>query len=269
LVDTKSWNELKDITQKKILDYLAAGRIGLLFMGVEKGDAIKKLDYLDIRSSREMILEETNIKITQNEPPEGLRKIRTNNFTSAAIRKYGLGSLGIMTIPETYRFILGDESTTYQNLWAKIFSELYISPSEDIVFKNAKWNWENEDLQINIYSRTDLDESGLLNSATEIPMKKTKEQTGMYSATVRSNPGWNNLSVNGNKNIHRFYTHSSNSWQAMKQSHLHQINQAAASQTRNIVKKENHKTEELPFYWGLLISLIGLGSLWLHERIFA
>ncbi len=269
LIDTKSWNDLKETAQQLILNYVAAGRIGLLLMDIKKGDILKRLNYVKISDEQEIILDNSNIKISQTDIPKGFRGINANKIKPAAIRSYGLGSIGVMTIPETYRFILANENTIYQNLWAKIFSELYIAPSEDVVFKSPKWNWGNADCQINIYSRSDIEETGVLNATTEIHISKTKDQVGMYSASVKPNDGWNTFQINANKSIHKFYSHTDNSWQAMKQAQLHSMNLATTSEIRNIPPKENHETQELPFYWGLILSLLGLGSLWLHERIYS
>ena len=268
LIDTKSWNDLKETEQSLILNYVTAGRVGLLFIGIEKGDTVEKLANLKIDSEQEIVVENSNTKITQSKISKGYRSLRFNKFMPAAIRNYGLGTIAVMTIPETYRFLLADDNTSYQNIWAKIFSELYIAPSEEVIFKSPTWNWENEDVNINIYANKNIEEQASLNSAIQVPIYETKDQIGMYAATVRSNAGWNRLSINADKYVHRFYTHPSNSWHAIKQSHLHSINHTAAKAQRAISKRENHTSKELPFYWGLIISLIGFGGLWMHERIY-
>jgi len=269
LVDAISWNGLKVEEQNLVLKYVGNGRIGLLFVGLGKGDVISKVKNLSIESEQEILNEDLNVKFSKINTPSGFRKTTYQKLPSAAVRNYGLGNIGLMTINNTNRLILVDQTTTYQNIWANIFSELYIAPSDDIVFKSSKWNWEGEDIDINIYSRKELDKTGLLNGNVEVPITPTQEQNGLFSSRLKSQAGWNNLQLESSNAAHKFYVHPINSWQAMKQAHLHKINHLAASKTKNLPNRFNKETNVFPFYWGLLISLLGFGLLWLHERVFS
>ena len=268
LIDSKSWNDLKDPIQSTVLNQVAAGRIGLLFFGLEKGDVIKKIKNLKIDSEEEIQFNESNLKLSQLNTPRGYKNIRTKNLISAATRDYGLGTIGLMTTSDTYKLILANEDNLYQNIWAAIFSDLYMAPSENIIFKSPLWAWENEDVDINIYTRTEISDKAVLNSEIELPIISTPGQTGMHKVSIKPETGWNTLKEETTQKTHKFFIHPKDSWQAMKQEHIHNINQNAASSIRNIEPKENQIEQDLTFYWGLLISLLGFACLWIHERFY-
>jgi len=150
LMDAVSWNKLKSDQQKLALNYVASGRIGLLIFGLEKGDQLKQIKNSQVVGSVETTLPDYNIKLDQLKLNSSSRNLKFKTVNTAAIKRYGLGSIGIMTVNNTHRFILANENTSYQNIWANIFSELFIEPSDEIVMKSSKWNWEGEKIVIDI-----------------------------------------------------------------------------------------------------------------------
>jgi len=268
MIDASTWNILKSEEQNLTLSFVANGRLGLLFFGLQKGDEVNKIKNFNVVNEEEEVLDKNNgIKLSQINVPEGFRKIESQGLTSAATRSYGLGSIAIMVVNDTYRYILGDQNVAYQNTWAEIFSSLFIAPSENITFRTNAWNWENERTDINIYSQKNINQKGLLNSKTNIDIYKTMGLEGIYHTHIKPTAaGWNTFQLNDHKKTHHFFVHPTNSWQAMKQSHLHNLNIKEAAREKGIPDRQNREGKEVPFYWGLLISILGLGSLWLHER---
>ena len=269
LMDALSWNLLKADQQKLALNYVASGRVGLLFFGLEKGDQLDQIKNSQVINIEEITLPSYNIKLDQLTLNSSARNLKFNSANTALIKRYGLGSIGISTINNTYRFILANQNTEYQNIWANIFSELYIEPSENIVMKSSKWLWEGEDATIDIFSTKELEDRAILNDNQELEIEKTTDLEGLYTAKHKADSGWNTIELKKTKRSHRFFVHADDSWQAMRQSHLHKINTQAANQQRQIREKENINLKPLPFYWGILINLIGFGGLWFHERIYA
>jgi len=100
-------------------------------------------------------------------------------------------------------------------------------------------------------------------------LEKTFNQEGLYYANLKAAAGWNSINLGEINSSYKFFIHDENSFQAMRQAQLHKINTQAAGKPKLLSKRENTKTESLPFYWGLLISLLGFGGLWFHERIYA
>ncbi len=269
MIDAVSWNSLKEEEQSLALNFVANGRLGLLFYGFKTGDKVDNINSLFVTDEKEISLDNSGIKLSQISIPTGYRKIYFQKTTSAATRQYGLGNIGLMAINDSYRFILADQSTAYQNMWATVFSSLYIAPSEDVVFRSGTWNWENEETEVNIFSRKEIEQQGQLNSEQEIAINKTIDQKGMYYARFAATPGWNTFQINGHKKAHKFFVHSNKSWQAMKQSYLHESNRKEAARLKTLATKKQTEQKGIPFYWGLLLSVIGFGSLWLHERIYS
>lgn len=268
VIDVKSWNQLKPDEQKLALNYVASGRIGLLFFGLSEGDQLANINNVKVVDEKEIKLADNDMKLQQILFSGSLNTLKYKSVQTAAIKRYALGNIGFMSINNTHRFILANQNTAYQNIWANVFSELYIQPTEDVVIKSSNWNMEEEELLIDIFSTKAIEDKAILNGNHEMPIQQTSDQEGLYYIPLKTANGWHSIKIESSKSSHRFFVHAVDSWQAKKQSYLHKVNTQAANKPKQLGKRENTITKELPFYWGLLLSLLGFGGLWIHERIY-
>lgn len=268
LTDISSWNSLADKERSNIRSAVRNEGTALIIKPTEdqpKATNLSLPSFIDLQE----------ISWTTTEDPVDLvlyptqskwRSTRQQGHTLLRYRSSGLGFIGMITIDDTYKLVLAAQPTAYQQLWSALFSSLFRDFSTSSRLLHSPWIWAEEQNTISIFTDTPITSPPMLNDTTVLTYISAPFISGLYDIDAYPRPGENTINISDTEQL-PFYAHPQYTWLAVRQAQLSKMNTRAAQRTQGIFEPSLTTTEEISWFWWLLLSLLGLGALWLDERI--
>ena len=259
LIDISSWNKLSRAKRTRINRQIYSEGLGLLLLPEKVGQKAITIDHPNIREYRE---EPSDPSQSHYILSNGWEKILMNNREIGRYQSYGLGHRIILTNDQSYQNALSNQKDQYDKHWNKLLSIAYRQYDSDHKLISNKWIWSHEQNIVLLLSRTPIRAPIILNDTDVIPAIRHPIISDLYELTVIPEKGYNSISFNDEKL--RFYAQDPSDWPLVRDS---LFNQSKSFKTDKKIDSEYIEAHPISPYYGLVLVLIGLGGLWLDERL--
>ena len=258
LLDISSWNQLKQAERNKINRKIASSGMGMIILPNEVGQRAMDINHPSILTYDDG--EESNSYYSLS---KGWRRLNANDAEIGRYQDYGLGTRIILSKAQTFSYILSNQSNQYHAIWNTILGTAYNQYQTESKLITEKWVWANEKTDITLLSKTPIDRGIMLNDSVQLGAIKDPVISNTYHLTLWPTEGYNTLSFNGEQLS--FFAHRPQVYPLVKLNELQTAQEympeAAIENTYSIRKVMS------PIY-GFMTLLIGLGLLWLDERLY-
>lgn len=274
ITDVPSWNLLSTQEQGNIKRSVRDDGLALLIRPTSTSSVLQNLQIPTWTEPQEIAwkTDSDDVLLAQYKLSTSWRSTIMQQHTLAKHRSSGLGHIGVIGIDETYKLILADKEQDYQNLWSAIFSNLYrdFSPKARII-KNP-WTWAAEKITMSILSTHQINALPILNDSIETPFLNVPFLNGVAEITLWPKADYNSLDIQSESSLSNsrltFYAHPKDTWPALRQAQLLEINQQAAGRSTAVSTQNFQEVNGFPLWWWYVLVLLGFGSLWFDERAF-
>ena len=268
LTDISSWNSLTDKERSNISSAVRNEGTALIIKATEDQPKATNLSLPSITDIQEIswTTPDDPVDLVLYTTQSNWRSARQQGHTLLKYRSSGLGFFGMITLDNTYKLILADQPTAYQQLWSALFSALFRDFSTSSKLLHNPWIWAGEQNTISTLTDSPITSPPILNDTTALTYITAPFIIGLYDFDAYPRPSENTINISDTEQL-PFYAHPQNTWLAVRQSQLRKINTLAAQKTQNKSEASLTTTEEIRWIWWLLLSVIGLGGLWLDERL--
>ena len=177
---------------------------------------------------------------------------------------YGLGRRLILSHDKTYQHVLADQDDQYDRIWSSILSVAFNSYQSTSKILTEQWVWAGEHTDLYLITDQPIRGDILLNDSVKIEPIPNPHIDHTYQLTLWPEPEYNTLSFNDEQL--RFYAHHPTDWPMVRLQQ--QAKALALTESQEITDKHEYKEPYPPFY-GLVLVIIGLGLLWIDERLYS
>ena len=169
----------------------------------------------------------------------------------------------ILNPDKTYQHVLADQDDEYDRIWSSILSTAYNSYQSTSKILSEQWVWSGE--RTDLYLITDHHISGeiYLNDTIKLEPIVSPFINHTYHLTLWPKLGYNTLTFHGEQL--QFYAHSPNDWPLVRSQELFR---AITMMPQSYVTNAYESKEVYEPLIGIFLLFLGLGMLWLEERLY-
>ena len=261
LIDIPTWNQLNAQERKTINGQVSTQGLGLMLIPTDVNQQAVDVNHPSIINYDE---NQESSPASQYSFGSGWQNIRSGSGTYGRYQDYGLGRRLILSHDKTYQHVLADQDDQYDRIWSSILSVAFNSYQSTSKILTEQWVWAGE--HTDLYLITDQPISGdiLLNDSVKIEPIPNPHIDHTYQLTLWPEPEYNTLSFNDEQL--RFYAHHATDWPMVRLQQ--QAKALALTESQEITDKHEYNEPYPPFY-GLVLVIIGLGLLWIDERLYS
>jgi len=269
LTDVTAWNDLSDLERRTILNAVSREGIALMLRPNQETNHAKGLNHpiWNEPVSQTWTFRQEEIDLTSYPILSSWLSINYNGHQLAKYTQRGLGHIVMLSIDESFKLLLADGDDIYQNLWAEIFSNLYIdfNTSPQVIGQQWLWSDERNDITVSIPDVKELQPR--LNDSTALSYLEIPFLDDVFELNIWPEVGYNTLAIE-NGHTMPLYAHSRESWRAKRQSYLSVLNQQAADASQAYLAPTITVEKSISFIWWYIMALLGFCALWIDERLY-
>lgn len=268
MTDVSSWNQLSSRERSNILQAVRDEGVGLMLRPDQNEQSAIGINHPKWSEPHTFKLQTSNDEIALVRYPfsgSGWRPLDMEGMRLGRFRSEGLGHIFMLGIGDTYKLILVDESSQYQEIWAYIFSSLHRNFSSPYELIAPFWIWENEKTDMQIIADVPIEENIILNDSVRLPILTTPFISGSYEVSVWPRKGYNNIKIPHMDATLSFYAHSTGVWSAVRQMYLAKATRIAQLKQAGRHFEIDKSLKEIRFFWWYIMILAGFSALWLDE----
>ncbi len=268
LIDVATWNSVGSDNRKSILEEVKNRGLSLLIKP-SNGMVARDIPKYRVQSSESISWQEDNreveINSTRLSSTSAYQEITSQGHIIGYQTNYGIGKIGIVGMEATYLLLLNEMENSYQKIWTDFLSVFYTPTQETSIIKTPFWNFRNTSIPVQVITSEDKPQL-ILNDSIRLAMQESPFVADYYSARTFADDGWHYLNLTSDTLKHWFYVHPDSTWKVQRSQNLKLINERALATSS--VGDIHIERVPIPWYWGLLLCVLGLGLLWLDERIY-
>ena len=267
LIDVATWNSMGRDNRNNILEEVKNRGLSLLIKA-DLQESARNIPTYRIQSQKSISWQEDNrevdINATRLSANSNYQEIKSNGHIIGYHTNYGVGKIGIVGIESTYLLLLNEMEDSYQKIWTDLLSVFYTPINESTIIHTPNLNFENTSIPIHVIT-SEKNPQLKLNDSISLALQESPFVSNFYTAKAFADDGWHYLHLEGDSLRHWFYIHPDSSWKVLRSQNLKLINERAEA----ISSDGSLHSEKIPmpWYYGLLLSVLGLGLLWLDERL--
>lgn len=260
-LDMKTWNQLSPSERSRIRYNVQNNGLGLVLRPNNPGDVGSDLPYHTAQQfGVEDIMGVSLTKTTFN-TNRSWRKIE-----DGYLLKEGLGAIFLLETSDSYKLILADQVETYQEIWARIFSALFVRFGDGIKIRVPFLTFENTLIPAEL-SYINQEETYMHNDSIKLNINFTPLLDGYGEADVESLPGWNKISGEASKEKAWYYAHILGSWKAMKDFRVKNYIEHLQRNKAGSISRTYERAQSIPWWISIVLFVLGFGLVWLMEKI--
>ena len=193
----------------------------------------------------------------------GWRSIQSGSASLGRYQDYGLGRRLILSYDQTYQYILADQDDQYDRIWSSLLNVAYNSYLSTSKILADQWIWSGERTELYLITDQPITGDILLNDSIQVLPAENPLIEHTYQLTLWPESGYNTLSYNDVQL--RFYAYNAVEWPLVRTRQL--IKASAMTETSQATDSYEYH-EAYPPVYGLILLVLGLGLLWLDERLY-
>lgn len=258
-VDISTWNGFSSIERKRVLAALRNEGLGLILKPSDVGESAN-----DLPKNKVIGFIEKDSDGLQH--AEFSHSGAWEDMKDGLMYKTGRGSIFLLEVNDSYKYLLGDQGQRYQKTWSDIFSKLYVKLKEDFGVHTPFLSFAGQKTEVQI-SNISQDDQLVLNSDLTLRINHTPMLVGYGESKVIPKLGWNKITKDGSEESQWFYAHDTLAWKTMKERY---VNRYIALQQNAVISDQisTYKiSKSIPFYISILVSLLGFGLVWVMEKL--
>ena len=260
LIDIPSWNQLSPQERNTINGQISSQGLGLIIVPTDVNQQAIDISHPAIVSYSK---EQGSSTASHYNFGTGWRSIQSGSASLGRYQDYGLGRRLILSYDQTYQYILADQDDQYDRIWSSLLNVAYNSYLSTSKILADQWIWSGE--RTELYLITDQPISGdiLLNDSIQVLPAENPLIEHTYQLTLWPESGYNTLSYNDVQL--RFYAYNAVEWPLVR---TRQLIKASAMTEASQATDSYEYHEAYPPVYGLILLVLGLGLLWLDERLY-
>lgn len=267
LIDVATWNSMGSDNRNNVLEEVKNRGLSLLIKPDHQAVA-RDIPPYRIGSQETISWQEDNREVEINSTllsgDNSYHEIKSDGYVIGYHTNYGVGKIGIVAIESTYLFLLNEMKNSFQKIWTDFLSVFYTPIIKSTIIHTPDWNFENTSIPVHVITSEEKPQLKL-NDSIRLALHESPFVSNFYSAKAFADDGWHYLHLANDSLKHWFYIHPDSSWKVLRSQQLGLINQGA-----QVTSSEGNVSTErvpVPWFWGFLLSVLGMGLLWLDERL--
>ena len=267
LIDVATWNSMGSDNRNNVLEEVKNRGLSLLIKPDRQAVA-RDIPTYRVRSQEPISWQEDNreveITATYLSTNRNYREIQSQGHIIGYYANHGVGKIGIVGIESSYLLLLNEMENSYQKIWTDLLSVFYTPVVASTIIETPYWNFENTSIPLHVITSEEKPQL-LLNDSIRVAMHESPFVSSYYLAKTFAEDGWQNLRLSTDTTKHWFYVHPETTWQVLRNQNLKLINERAEAISSD--GSVHMGKIPMPWYYGFLLSVLGLGLLWLDERL--
>ena len=207
-------------------------------------------------------------------PAEGLQPLITgaDGALVAAGRRFGLGTVVVSVVPETFRWVLQSQAAAYASFWSQLLTAATPPPAPAATWQVlGRWPHPRQPLTLRLAGPrpTPLPTVQPLAGGPAVALALAQDTRLPEWSTAEFWPGaagWHQVRGPG-RTAHSFYVYDSTAWRGPTRQADEQALAARAAGGRELLPATVLVREAWPAGWFFGLFLLAAGFLWLEEKL--
>ena len=207
-------------------------------------------------------------------PGAGLQTLITgaDGALVAAGRRFGLGTVVVSVVPETFRWVLQSQAAAYASFWSQLLTAATPPPAPAATWQVlGRWPHPRQPLRLRLAGPRPTPPPTVQplagGPAVSLPLAQDTRLPEWSTAAYWPGPaGWHQVRGPG-RTAHSFYVYDSTAWRGPTQRADEQALAARAAGGRELPPATVLVREAWPAGWFFGLFLLAAGFLWLEEKL--
>lgn len=263
--DLLTWNGLSVSGRSAILEEVENRGFGLMLVPTQAGQVPKDLPYINLDNSLETKINDVLVSQMPVQKNSVWETVYHNLQEVGEELSLGPGKVVVPRLGGTFALILEGQEGAYQDLWASLFNKIYSGYPEKWYIYPDEIPIAGKNVGVTIFDELEDAEYFINGGIQPIPTIVIPFLESVKEATITPLPGWNKLSSTRGEMI--FYAYDGQALTGINDENI------VENYIQSIDFDENERASRmisrpLPWWLGLAVFVLGLGMLWLDERIY-
>lgn len=263
LIDLGTWNEFSNSERRLIKKHVEEKALALILALNKPNEKPRDLPSIAVSKVTTEMLREVPLSLREFTYGSAWEVYKNN-----AIFSIGFGKVLVLGYADSYKLLLGDEARAYQQWWSDIISELYLEKVNGFEVQAKFMTYEGRKTEVKLFN-LGRGSRIIFNDETKLSLLRTPLIEGFAKAEITPEYGWNKLWDDLGQKERWIYAFKEGEWSVMRASHASKVGRALAGVKKDAIEKSYTQVLYLPWYWGYILTVMGLGFLWMDEKVSA